>query len=127
MLAPEYASAGTLVDNEGEGVIDGTLVDRDGTENDELCEVVWLFPTTGNKGCETGTGAGGGSPGGVIWEVESAGAVAGKGGLTFWTGNNGCCAYGAGGGMETDGGCGYQGWGRGGTAQAAGGTGTAGL
>jgi len=28
---------------------------------------VWLFPTTGNKGCETGTGGvDEGSPGGVI-------------------------------------------------------------
>ena len=86
-----------------------------------------MFPTTGNKGCETGTGADVSNPGGAIWVCRAAGAVAGSGGLTFCTGNNGCCVYGAGGGTETAGGCENHGCGRGGTIQAFGGKGTAGL
>lgn len=126
-MIPKCASTGTF--EESTWVTDDILEDRGAAENGELWVVVWLFPTTGNKGCDTGTeGVDVGSPGGVIWVWSAGEVVEGNGGLTFCTGNNGCWAYGTGGGIEADGGWGNQGWGRGGTIpQALGGSGTAGL
>lgn len=124
---PKCASIGTFEENTG--VPDGTVDDRGAAEYGELWVVVWLFPTTGNKGCETGTeGVDVGSPGGAIWACNAGELVDGIGGLTFCTGNNGWCAYGTGGGTEAAGAWGYHGWGRGGaTPQALGGTCRAGL
>lgn len=108
-----------------------TLVGSRGAENGEPWLGILLVATTGNNGCDTGTGVDAGSPGGATgndgWSPGDT--IDGIGGLKFCTGNKGCWTNpkGPGGGTDTAGCWVNHGWGRGGTGQPAGGNGTAGL
>lgn len=88
VFAPWCASVEPL---SSAGEFERTLVEGIGAEKGELWGGTLFIPTTGNRGCDTGTGGMDvGSPGGVICDGRCAGVDDGGGGLTFCTGNNGC-------------------------------------